>query len=135
MQNKSQNKLLKLCSLALLSGSLAFTSTAFAKKAEQKEVPQENIDVTNQQVTKDELAAIYVLTDICPSLIKQDKQFDAGLQRLLKDYLPTEKNPEKSLKSLVKQSSFKQALDQAQQDAKKAGNKANTEVCEDIKNY
>lgn len=135
MQNKAQNKILKLCSLALLSSTLAFVPTAFAKKAEQKEVPQENIDVTNQQVTKDELAAIYVLSEVCPSLIKQDKKFDAGYTRLLKDYMPKEKNPESTLNALVKQTSFKQALDQARQDAKTAGDKGNSEVCEDVKDY
>lgn len=135
MQNKSQNKILKLCSLALLSSTLAFVPTAFAKKEEKKDIPQENIDVTNQQVTKDELAAIYVLSEVCPSIIKQDKKFDAGYARLLKDYMPKEKNPESTLTSLVKQSSFKQALEQARQDAKAAGDKGNAQVCEDVKDY
>lgn len=134
-----QNKLMKLLSLGLVTASFVCAPAAFAKKAEQKvehkEVPQENIDVTQQTVSKDELAAIYVLSEICPSLIKQDDKYDAGYKRLLKEYMPNEKKPESSLKSLVKQSSFKQALTQARLDAKAAGDKGNTAVCEDVKNY
>ena len=131
MQNKTHNKFFRL-SMAFLLGTAFVMPSAFAKS---QKIQEENIDVTNLQVTKDELAAIYVLSEVCPSLIKTDKQYETGYARLVKDYLPQEKSPETALKSLVKQSSYKQALDQARLDAKTAGDKGNTEVCQDVKEY
>ena len=121
-------------SVGLISASFAFVPTAFAEKTKATDI-KENIDVTQQSVTKDELAAIYVLSEVCPALVKQDDQFNAGYSKLLKDYLPNEKTPETALKSLVKQSSFKDALKQARHDAKTAGDKGNKQVCEDVKDY
>lgn len=129
-----QNKLMGFLSVGLLSASFAFIPTAFAEKTKATDI-KENIDVTQQSVTKDELAAIYVLSEVCPSLIKQDEKFNAGYSKLLKDYLPNEKSPENSLKNLVKQSSFNDALKQARLDAKTAGDKGNRQVCEDVKDY
>lgn len=128
------NKIIKALSLGLLSTSVLFSSVAFAekKKAEPK---AENIDVTQQQVTKEELATIYVFSEMCQPLVKQDAAYKAGYARLLKEYLPNEKDPQAALKSLVKQSSFKKVLEQARQDAKNAGDKENLEICQDMKNY
>ena len=63
---------LKTTSLALLT---AFTFS-FAHAEESKD---ENIEVTpNQTVTQQELAAIYVLSEICPSLIDNKNGFEQG---------------------------------------------------------
>lgn len=121
-------------SAGLVSASLAFAPTAFAEKTKTNDI-KENIEVTQQSVTKDELAAIYVLSEVCPALVKQDDQFKTGYNNLLKDYLPQEKTPETALKTLVKQSSFKDALKQARADAKTAGDKGNHKVCSDVKDY
>lgn len=121
-------------SAGLVSASLAFTPTAFAEKANNNDI-KENIEVTQQSVTKDELAAIYVLSEVCPPLVKQDDQFKKGYNNLLKDYLPQEKTPDVALKKLVKESSFKGALKQARADAKTAGDKGNLKVCSDVKDY
>lgn len=129
-----QNQWLGFLSAGLISASLAFAPTAFAEKTNSTDI-KENIEVTQQSVTKDELAAIYVLSEVCPSLVKQDDQFKTGYNKLLKDYLPQEKTPDTALKSLVKQSSFKDALKQARADAKTAGDKGNLKVCEDVKDY
>lgn len=134
MQNKFQNKLVKLLSLGILSTSFAMSPFAFAEKQKPADT-SENIEVTQQQVTKDELAAIFVLSEICPKLTKKDDQFNSGYSQLLKEYMPTDKTPETSLKSLMKQSSYSPALKQARLDAKNAGDKENTAVCEDVKNY
>lgn len=128
-----QNKLVKLVSLSILSASLAFTSTAFAEK--KTEASAENIDVTQKNITKDELAAIYVLSEICPKLIQTDDKFDAGYDRLLKDYLPDEKSPLSFIKKTVQQTSYKDALAQAYADVKSSGDKVNTQVCNDVKDY
>jgi hypothetical protein len=128
------NKLVKTLSFAVLSTSLAFSATAFAEKKNATK-SAENIDVTQQQVTKEELSTIFVLSEICPSLVKTDDAYKKGYDNLLKDYLPNEKNPQNALKSLVKQADFKSPLAQARQDAKKASKKENTEICEDVKNY
>ncbi len=121
-------------SAGLISASLIFAPNAFAEKTNSTNI-KENIEVTQQSVTKDELAAIYVLSEVCPSLVKQDDQFKKGYNNLLKDYLPQEKTPDTALKSLVKQSSFKDALKQARADAKTAGDKGNLKVCSDVKDY
>lgn len=130
-----QKKLNTLLTFGLLSLSVAFSATTFAAKNKEAKPADENIDVTQQNVTKDELAAIYVLSEVCPALVKQDKAFNAGYDRLLKEYLPNEKKPETALKSMVKQSSFKQALNQAREDAQKAGDAGNEAVCQDVKDY
>lgn len=127
------NKIAKFCSFGLLSASIAFSATAFAEK--KPEASAENIDVTQTTITKDELAAIYVLSEICPSLIQTDDKFDAGYSKLLKDYLPQEKSPQTAIKTTVEQASFKEALAQARADVKSAGDKVNTQVCNDVKDY
>ena len=134
MQNPLKNKIVKLCALAIFSTSFAISPFASAEKQNAASTA-ENIDVTQQQVTKDELAAIYVLSEICPKLIKQDDQFRLGYSRLLKEYMPTEKAAEASLKTLMKQSSYAPALKQARLDAKTAGDQQNIAVCADVKNY
>ncbi|WP_338558849.1 MCR_0457 family protein [Acinetobacter sp. KS-LM10] len=128
-----QNKLTAMLAAGILSTSFAMSSTAFAEQ--NKADIKENIEVTQQNVTKDELAAIYVLSEVCPPLVPQDDKFKAGYNSLLKDYLPNEKSPDAALKSLVKQSAFKTALEQARLDAKTAGEQGNKKVCNDVKDY
>lgn len=128
-----QNYLKKALSLGLVSAAVALSPMAFAEK--KAEAQTENIDVTQKSITKDELAAIYVLSETCPKLITKDDKFDAGFNRLLKDYLPQEKQPATALNALMKQSAYQSALKQAQADFKKAGDKVNTQVCNDVKDY
>lgn len=128
------NKLLKSLSVfALISTASAFSMTYAAKSDEVSE----NIEVTQQAVTPQELAAIHVLSEVCPKLIdqKDEQAFDEGYARLVKDYMPNESNPETALKKLSKQKSFQSILKEARSDAKKAGNKQNLAVCEDVKAY
>lgn len=126
-----QKRFLQLISTAFISSSMLFSSFTFANTQDLKE----NIEVTQQKVTKDELAAIYVFSESCPSLVEEDAAFKAGYQKLLKDYLPNENSPQTTLNNLIKQQDYQQALAQARQDAKNAGDKANQQVCEDIKKY
>lgn len=96
----------------------------------------DNIEVTPiQDVTSQELAAIYVLSDICPTLVSDQKKFELGYKKLAHDYLSEEKDPVAALNALAKQSSFKSVLDEAKNDAKVASIAENKEICEDIVNY
>ncbi|MBJ8450970.1 MCR_0457 family protein [Acinetobacter bereziniae] len=125
---------LKMLTLSLVSASGLFMTHAFAAPKDAASHEQ-NIEVTQQQVSKEELAAIYVLSDICPSLIKTDAAFDKGFNLLLKDYMPNDKNPKEALKTLAKQKDFQRALKEAKADAKKAGDTENTAICNDISRY
>lgn len=128
--------LLKTLAVGILSTSFIAMPNAFAADKKAKAATQdENIEVTQHNVTNEELAAIYVLSDICPKLVKDDEAFDAGYARLLKDFLPDSADPAAELKKLAKEKSFKSVLKEAQNDAKKAGKAANTGVCEDVLNY
>ncbi|WP_252053535.1 MCR_0457 family protein [Acinetobacter silvestris] len=114
----------------------SFTLLPHAYATEQKtEEHAENIEVTQQQVSAEELAAIFVLSEICPALIEKNQEFDEGYANLLKEYLPQEKNPAAAITNLSKQANFQKALTEAREDAKKAGNAENTEVCKDVLNY
>ena len=96
----------------------------------------DNIEVTPiQDVTSQELAAIYVLSDICPALVSDQKKFDQGYKKLAHDYLSKEKDPVAALNALAKQSSFKSVLDEAKSDAKAASKAENKAICEDVLNY
>ncbi|UIJ76809.1 MCR_0457 family protein [Acinetobacter sp. SH20PTE14] len=118
-----------LCALSL--SAFAFT-TMSAHAADEK------IEVTpTPQVTSQELAAIYVLSEVCPKLVndKDRPKFEAGYAKLAKEYMPNEKNPVNALQQLSKQKSFKDALKEAQSDAKKAGDKKNGAICKELTAY
>ena len=124
--------LLKTFAITLTASTLLF-STAYAK--EQKNTDEENIDVTQQNITKEELAAIYVLSDICPKLVKDKDQFEQGYSKLVHEYMPNQQNAVEALEKLSNEKSFKSVLKEAKQDAKNAGKVENTAVCEDVSSY
>lgn len=116
--------------LAVCSSSLIAIGSAHAANKD------ENIEVTPlQQVTQQELAAIYVLSEVCPSLVSDQSQFENGYNTLTKEYLPQQKNPTEYLKSLSKEKKFKPILAEAQADAKKAGKAKNQEICKELSTY
>ncbi len=129
-----QFKFAKLMAVGLITSSFLIPQ-AFAATHSKAKSDEENIDVTQQQVTNEELAAIYVLSEICPKLDGKDSKFDAGYARLVHEYMPNEKNPVSALKKLSQQKSFQPALKEARGDAKKAGDKDNKEICQDVTNY
>lgn len=124
--------LIKTLSIALTASTLLF-STAYAQ--EQKPSDEENIDVTQQNITKEELAAIYVLSEICPKLVEDQDQFARGYSKLVHEYMPNQKNAVEALEKLSEEKSFKSVLKEAKQDAKNAGTEANTGVCADVSQY
>lgn len=97
--------------------------------------PTENIEITQQQITQEELAAIYVLSDICPALIGESAKFQQGYATLARDHLPQEKDPVAALKQLSRTAKFEKVLKEAQQDAKAAGDAENKQVCQDVMVY
>ncbi len=116
--------------LAVCGSSLIAIGSAHAANKD------ENIEVTPlQQVTQQELAAIYVLSEVCPSLVSDQTQFENGYNTLAKEYLPQQKNPTEYLKSLSKEKKFKPILAEAQADAKKAGKVKNQEICKELSTY
>ncbi|MHA3890692.1 MCR_0457 family protein [Acinetobacter sp. GXMZU3951] len=124
-----QLKALKMASLALLT-TLTFS---FSHAEESKD---ENIEVTlNQTVTQQELAAIYVLSEICPSLVENKDGFEQGYAKLVQEHMPEEKNAVDALAKLSQAKTFKPILAEAKLDAQNAGNDKNQEICQELTSY
>lgn len=121
---------------SLLKSLASFSLSAFAWTAGSAYAADEKIEVTpTPQVTNQELAAIYVLSEVCPKLVKDEAKFNQGYAKLAKEYLPNEKSPVSALEKLSKQKSFAKILKEAQSDAKKAGKAKNTEICQELSTY
>ena len=121
----------KSLSLGLLTTALMTLSVTHA--ATQQD---ENIEVTpTQKITQQELAAIYVLSEVCPSLVKENDQFKKGYAKLAQEYLPQEQDPVNALQKLSKQKNFKSILAEQKSDAKKAGDVKNKEICQELTTY
>lgn len=126
-----KSSMFKSLSLGLLTTAVMSLSVTHA--ATQQD---ENIEVTPiQKVTQQELAAIYVLSEVCPSLVKDDAQFSRGYSKLAQEYLPQEKDAVSALSKLSKEKKFKSILAEARSDAKKAGDSKNKEICQELTTY
>ncbi|ELZ4484643.1 hypothetical protein U0K97_001012 [Acinetobacter baumannii] len=131
-----KKSLVQSLSVVLLM-TMATVSYAADKKKTAEKKTENVVEVTpSKGTTPEELAAIQVLSEICPSLIgKKDAEFAQGYERLVKDYLPNEADPVAALEKRSKDKSFKKVLKEARNDAKAAGNEQNTLVCQDVKAY
>ncbi|TCH65388.1 hypothetical protein [Acinetobacter sp. ANC 4862] len=126
-----KSSMFKSLSLGLLTTAVMSLSVTHAAKQQD-----ENIEVTPiQKVTQQELAAIYVLSEVCPSLVKDDAQFSRGYSKLAQEYLPQEKDAVSALSKLSKEKKFKSILAEARSDAKKAGDSKNKEICQELTTY
>ncbi|EPG38462.1 MCR_0457 family protein [Acinetobacter colistiniresistens] len=125
----------KTLGLSLLIASSALAPTAFA--ADKKTAEAEKIEVTptSDSVTKQELAAIYVLSEICPSLIGKDLKFNKAYDNLVKAYLNNDAKAVETLNKRVKGKDFQEALKEARADAKAASDNDNRQICDDVRNY
>ncbi|KGT46310.1 hypothetical protein GW12_26340 [Acinetobacter sp. HR7] len=101
----------------------------------QSHAADANVEVTPEKVTHQELAAIYVLSEICPAMVQDQDKFNAGYQQLVKEYLPEQKNPVQALNQLSKERKFQPILKEAQQDAQKAGAQKNQAICTELTTY
>ena len=122
---------------AQMKSSLFKSFALVAAFAISNSASAQNIDVSPEQavISKQELAAIYVLSEICPKYIKDQVKLDAGYKKLAAEYLPNEKNPVDSLKKMSQEASFKSILAEAQLDARQAGEKKNKAICTDLSAY
>lgn len=113
-----------------------FTFSALSFLGTQTFAADTNIEVTPiQDITQHELAAIYVLSEICPAMVKDQQQFNAGYNQLVTEYMPGQKDPVQALNQLSKDAKFQPILKEAQQDAKKAGKKKNQAICTELTTY
>lgn len=123
-----KNPIFQALTFCAISAATLLGTSAFAA--------DENINVTpTQQVTKQELAAIYVLSEICPSMVKDKSQFNQGYTKLVTEYMPGQRNPVESLNQMAKQNDFRNILAEAQSDAKKASKKKNQVICNELTTY
>src|SRR5690606_42160393 len=98
-----KNPLFQALTLCAVSAATLLGTSAFAA--------DENINVTpTQQVTQQELAAIYVLSDICPSMVKDKAQFNQGYGKLVTEYMPVEDKPVERLKQMSYQQDSRNIL-------------------------
>ena len=125
---------LKTFALGILASSLTLTPYAFAKD-KKVDTSSENIDVTQQTVTQEELATVFTLSEVCPAFIKDKKKFDKAYTAELKKLLPNEKNPIEAVNKLSQQANFKKALKEARDVNKKAGEKENKEMCQQVVDF
>ena len=126
-----KSSMFKSLSFGLLTTAVMSLSVTHAAKQQD-----ENIEVTPiQKVTQQELAAIYVLSEVCPSLVKDDAQFSRGYSKLAQEYLPQEKDAVSALSKLSKEKKFKSILAEARTDAKKAVDSKNKEICQELTTY
>ncbi|WP_278363164.1 MCR_0457 family protein [Acinetobacter schindleri] len=113
-----------------------FTLSTFSILTTQSFAADTNIEVTPiQEVTQHELAAIYVLSEICPGMVKDQNKFKAGYRQLVSEYMPGQKNPVEALNQLSKNTKFQPILKEAQQDAQKAGQQKNQAICTELTTY
>ena len=123
----------KTLSASFLIASSLFASNAFAA---DKKSETEKIEVTpTENVSQQELATIYVLSEICPDLIDQDSKFDKAYENLAKAYLDNKPDATALLKKQVKSKDFKASLKEARKDAKAASDKDNREICHEVVTY
>lgn len=123
--------MLKSLCLGLLTTAAMALSTTHATPPKN-----DNIEVTPlQTVTQQELAAIYVLSEICPGLVDDPSQFEQGYAKLVQEYLPADNNAVSRLAKLSQDKKFAPVLAEARNDAEKAGDAKNQEICQELTTY
>ena len=109
-------KTLSTLTLATLMATSAFAS--------------DNVEISpDAGTTREEIAAIHVLSEICPQIIGKNKNFDAGLKRVLTDLLPGVSDPVAAVKAYSQEAEFQGLIKQAREDASGATTEENREVC------
>lgn len=128
------HKTFKMFAIAMISATGTLMTTAFA--APNKTTSQEeNIDVSQERVSLEEIATVYNLSKLCPSLVKDKAQFEKAYQVELKKVLPNETKPKNYVQNLAKQADFQQKLKDVQASTAKFSDKENTEMCQEIADY
>ncbi|WP_111892695.1 MCR_0457 family protein [Acinetobacter sp. MB5] len=118
--------------IGLLCGASFGISLAYA---ETPTADAENIEVTpdHNETTPEELAAIYVLSQLCTGYgYDKEPGYKEGYASLVKENMPDEKDPVQALEQRAKQKDFQKYIIEAQSDAKKAGDQQNKDICGEI---
>ena len=126
----------KIVKTALCLSSAMLITATWANSNTQTET-KANIEVNlAQNVTDQELAAIYVLSEICPTLLQTEEteKFQSGYQRFSQEYLENQ-DAVAYLKHISQQSNFQPALTEAKADAQTAGQGKNSEICRELVSY
>lgn len=111
---------------------ILMTCLSFSSYANTEE---DTLDIAFSHVTSQELAALAVIHELCPTLINVDKNYHNGFKLVVQDYLPDAKNPVAELQIRTKSAEYKDVMNEAYTDAKQAGDDANRAICEDIRLY
>lgn len=123
--------LLTLCAASASSYAAPASSAASRTASKDDKVEFKS----SLPVTQEEIAAVNVLGEICPKLIGNNKNFDAGYERLLQDLMPNIAQPALALKALADDTEYQGKLKEARADANRATVQENRQVCQDIVNY
>lgn len=125
---------LKMLSISLISASTFLITPAFAAS---KKVPaqEQNIDVSQDQASLEEIATVYNLSKLCPSLVKDKATFEKAYDVELKKVLPNEANPKTFVQTLAKQKDFQLKLKDVQKASAKFSKKENAEMCQEVADY
>lgn len=128
---------LKMLTLGLVTASSLLMTQTFAAPSKASKATDENIDVSQETISLDEIATVYNLSLVCPSLIhsRDSSKFQHNYNIELKKVLPNEANPKEAVKQLSKRQDFKVALKQIQADSKRFGDKENKEMCQEVVDY
>lgn len=121
----------RIMATLLVSAVCSIGVAQAAKDAADSKVEFQN----NLPITQEEIAAVNVLSEICPKILGKNPNFDAGYRRLLTDLLPDLQDPVTAIRALQDDQEYQQKMAQAREDAKKASVEDNREICLDVVQY
>lgn len=127
-------KILTATSLSLLLISTGHT----ASKTDKTEANAGQVVVEkNNGTSQEEIATVDALNDICPQILgaNNSKNFRKGYRNLLRELLPSIKNPELSVKSMHTDPDYMKILDNARTRALAEKAEDNREVCLEVLHY
>lgn len=119
-------------SIMLMTSSHAASDSSKAA-ANKGQIVLENTRGTSQE----EIATVDVLNEICPKIlgVNNNKNFSKGYRNLLRELLPSIKNPELSVKSMRTDPDYMKILDNARTRALAEKAEDNREVCLEVLHY
>jgi len=127
-------KTLTATCLSMLLITSSYAATKHSKAVENSgQVVVEDTKGTSQE----EIAAVDVLNEICPQILGQNnnKNFRKGYSNLLRELLPSIKNPVLSVQSMHTDSDYMNILENARTKAVAEKLEDNREVCLEVLHY
>ncbi|GAC1374885.1 MAG: hypothetical protein NVS3B3_10800 [Aquirhabdus sp.] len=117
---------------------LLITNGHAATKSNKAATNSASVVVENTRGTsQEEIATIDVLNEICPQILGQNnnKNFHKGYSNLLKELLPSIKNPVRSVQSMHTDPDYMNILESARTKAFAEKTDDNREVCLEVLHY